>query len=123
MRIRWKKVACNESGTYHTIRLLTRTSRAKFVGYLTEQLNFMAYPLISHYSPDLTYYKTYFMYSYGSDNIHLPYPTTSSECSSKLECYHLISHHCAICSGRTPLQMLWYTSIHATLWGKRFAQL
>ena len=26
------------------------------------------------------------MYSYGSDNIHLPYPLTSRDCSSKLPC-------------------------------------
>ena len=42
------------------------------------------------------------MYSYGSDNIHLPYPPTSRECSSKLDCYHVISHHCAFSGGRTP---------------------
>ena len=54
--IRWK-VARTKSGTYHSILLLTRTSRARFVGYLTEQLNSMAHLLISHYSPDLTYYK------------------------------------------------------------------
>ena len=34
------------------------------------------------------------MYSYGSDNIHLPYSLTSREYSSKLKCYHVISHHC-----------------------------
>ena len=57
------------------------------------------------------------MYSYCSDNIHLPYPPTSRECPSKLECYLVISHHCTFCGGRTPHQMLWYTSIHATSLG------
>ena len=54
------------------------------------------------------------MYSYGSDNINLLYPPTSRECSSKLECYHVINHHCAFCGGRTPHQMLWYTSIRTS---------
>ena len=28
--------------------------------------------------------------------------------------FTIISHHCTFCGGKTPHQMLWYTSIHAT---------
>ena len=31
----------------------------------------------------------------------------------------MISHHCAFCGGRTPHQMLWYTSIHASIFGAK----
>ena len=60
-----------------------------------------------------------FMYSYGSDNIDSLYPPTSREFSSELKGYHGISHHCTFCGGRTPDQVLWYTSIHATSLGQK----